>query len=304
MSNMNNLAELIGSFLKYYKRRIFFKVPSTDEKFEFHVSVVAVLKNEATYLEEWIVYHHLIGVQHFYLYDNESSDDVDSVLQPFINLGWVTLVKIPGPKAQMKSYSQAIQSYKGETEWMAWLDIDEFIQIGDGECLSEVLSKLPHDVSQLLLGWRVFGSSNLDTRTEGLVTERFIQRAEDSDIFDAKPIFKPKYVMENPKFPHWTYVSGKTIDEIGNRYYQYPFVTKRNAKPFSKTKIWINHYYSKSKEEFKKKRLRGFADHIQTEENMRNESDFKRHDKNDVRDESMVKYSGLIKQEMEKLHIK
>lgn len=60
------------------------KAPSS---FDYSVSIVAILKNEAPYIREWIQYHLLVGIQHFYLHDNESTDDVYSILKPFINDG-------------------------------------------------------------------------------------------------------------------------------------------------------------------------------------------------------------------------
>src|SRR5262245_25609317 len=35
------------------------------------VCVVAILKDEDPFVEEWVAYHRLIGVDHFYLYDND-----------------------------------------------------------------------------------------------------------------------------------------------------------------------------------------------------------------------------------------
>ena len=39
------------------------------------LSLTLIVKNEAFYIKEWIEFHRMIGVTHFYIYDNESSDD-------------------------------------------------------------------------------------------------------------------------------------------------------------------------------------------------------------------------------------
>ena len=36
-----------------------------------YLSILCIIKNE-DYLEEFILYHYLLGVEHFYIYDNES----------------------------------------------------------------------------------------------------------------------------------------------------------------------------------------------------------------------------------------
>ena len=40
-------------------------------------------------LQEWLVWHLLMGVEKFYLVDNDSSDHVREVLAPFIQQGVV-----------------------------------------------------------------------------------------------------------------------------------------------------------------------------------------------------------------------
>ena len=41
------------------------------KKFKYSVSIVAIAKNEGIYFKEWIEYHKLIGIEHFYIYNNE-----------------------------------------------------------------------------------------------------------------------------------------------------------------------------------------------------------------------------------------
>ena len=44
---------------------------SNKEK-DYKVSLCTIFKNEAPYLKEWIEFNHLIGVEHFFLYNNNS----------------------------------------------------------------------------------------------------------------------------------------------------------------------------------------------------------------------------------------
>jgi len=55
-----------------------------------YLSVVAVLKDERPNLQEWLDFHLSVGVEHFYLYDNGSSDGSAEVLYPYIESGKVT----------------------------------------------------------------------------------------------------------------------------------------------------------------------------------------------------------------------
>ena len=37
---------------------------------KYKLSICAIFKNEANYLKEWIEYHRMVGVEHFYLYNS------------------------------------------------------------------------------------------------------------------------------------------------------------------------------------------------------------------------------------------
>ena len=43
--------------------------PSLMERGRFDVSILAILKDEAPNMEEWLCHHMAIGVDHFFLYD-------------------------------------------------------------------------------------------------------------------------------------------------------------------------------------------------------------------------------------------
>ncbi|HIQ89627.1 TPA: glycosyltransferase family 2 protein [Candidatus Galligastranaerophilus faecipullorum] len=49
------------------------------------MSIAAILKNEAVYIKERIEFHRLVGAGRFYLYDNDSTDNVQDIPAPDIN---------------------------------------------------------------------------------------------------------------------------------------------------------------------------------------------------------------------------
>ena len=101
---------------------------AVDKNLFLHdLAIVAILKNEAPYLKEWLDYHLLAGVDHFYLYDNESPDNQAEVAAPYVEAGLVDYFPMPGKAMQMVAYNDAIKRFKFHCRYMAFIDGDEFI---------------------------------------------------------------------------------------------------------------------------------------------------------------------------------
>lgn len=86
-------------------------------KKKYNVSLCAIFKDEAANLTEWIEYHKIVGVEHFYLYNNFSCDDYCKVLEPYIEKGLVTLIDWPFKQGQMKAYENCVNVYGSESQW-------------------------------------------------------------------------------------------------------------------------------------------------------------------------------------------
>ena len=76
--------------------------------FPYNLAVVAIFKDEARYLREWLDYHLLTGAEHFYLYNNDSSDDYEKILAPYVEAGLVTLIDWSGQAMQNPAYLDAL----------------------------------------------------------------------------------------------------------------------------------------------------------------------------------------------------
>jgi hypothetical protein len=69
----------------------------------------------------------VVGVDHFYLYNNNSEDDFQSVLEPYIEKDLVTLIEWAETNSQFKCYKNCYDTYRNESNWISFLDADEFI---------------------------------------------------------------------------------------------------------------------------------------------------------------------------------
>lgn len=96
-------------------------------KLKYMVSFCLIFKNEAPFLKEWLDFHLTVGVDHFYLYNNNSDDNFREILEPYIGLGIVTLIEWPEQNSQFKAYKHCFETYRNETNWISFIDADEFI---------------------------------------------------------------------------------------------------------------------------------------------------------------------------------
>jgi len=110
----------------------------------WRLAVVAIFKGEDEYLREWIEFHRIVGVEHFFLYDNAASDVSRSILAPYIAEGIVTytpFAEFPEPclrsrygkdqfhklSMQNLAYGDCARKYARRCDWLAKIDLDEFL---------------------------------------------------------------------------------------------------------------------------------------------------------------------------------
>ena len=266
--------------------------------FKYELAITAILKNEAPYIKEWIDYHILAGVEHFYLYNNDSEDNLQEVLQPYIEKNIVDYTELPGKCAQLLSYNDAIKKHKYDCRYMAFIDADEYLYPQSDKSITEIIDEIFSDKSYaagLAVHWRIFGSSGLEKADLNKnVTERFVYRTSDDFGMDTgqagnahiKTIANPRCIKYYFTSHISVYFDGKcTINEKGNH-----VPSCFDASP-AFDKIVINHYSTKSKEEFAAKINRGFGDHfafIDCPRTMKSLYDLDEH--SNVYDDGILKY--------------
>ncbi|MBS3905011.1 MAG: glycosyltransferase family 92 protein [Simkania sp.] len=198
----------IGGFLFYGLRQPSIKYPHT-------LAICAMFKNEAPWLKEWIEYHRLLGATHFYLYNNDSTDTYDEVLQPYIDLGVVELIDWSSSKEehairgydnyawvpfQIGAYNDCLKHRAlSQALWVAVIDIDEFLVpvLGFKSFQTLLEQEARNGTGSLKLFWRVFGTSNIwDLRKDELLTEKLSLRALDHHPWNrnVKSLYRPEAV--------------------------------------------------------------------------------------------------------------
>jgi hypothetical protein len=233
-----------------------------DQFVRYYLAVAVVARNEGLYLPEWIEYHLVVGVQHFFFYDNDSDDDSLVKLGPFLRAGLVTYTFRPGKGIQIALLNEALKHYGCRTFWMALIDVDEFLVPVSAKSVSDLLTGFEH-VGGLAVSWLVFAPSNEAKRGKGLVIERF--HASVPRYFEncwCKLIVQPSYVVRMESVHHATFVKGNyTITTHHTRAGMGSFTGTLPRSQVFHDVIRINHYPFKSEEEFAIKKRRGGGVH-------------------------------------------
>jgi len=210
------------------------------------LAVCAIFRDEARYLAEWVSFHRIQGVERFYLYDNRSSDDWRSVLAPEIEAGIVEVQHWPFVPAQLGAYQHCLEQRRDEARWIAFIDVDEFLFSPTGRPLPEVLREFDLHPG-VVVNWRMYGTSGHKHPPEGLVTESFLMRAPDdlqANHF-VKSIVNPRSAL-GPQTGHFFTLRGDPVGEDGRP-------VRNPIRDSTADLLRINHYYSKSEEEFRRK---------------------------------------------------
>jgi hypothetical protein len=181
--------------------------------YQYEVSACCIFQNEARFLKEWIDYHLLIGVEHFYVYDNLSEDNALEVLSPYIETGtvdyifWDRIYDSPGGwwYVQREAYMDAMQRAMGQSKWLCVIDTDEFIVPIKDENLKVFLMDF-EEYGGVCLNWVFYGTSGVKRIPDGQwMVSCLLQRARLSypQHRTIKTIAQPERVdVINSFFPH------------------------------------------------------------------------------------------------------
>lgn len=226
----------------------------------YKVSICAIFRDEAMYLKEWIEYHRIIGIEHFYMYNNFSEDDYKSVLEPYVLNGEVDLINWPYPQGQISAYKNCIERFSGESQWIGFIDLDEFVVPIDNDNIYSFLKKFERNCGAVLIYWKMFGTSGLLERDEsGLVTENFtVSWKKHFDIGKCfiNTNYECKFNEKNLTVHHraWMTYRGIAFPPV-NVFGRVSLDMRSNDFTFGHNSfpVQINHYYIKSYNEGLKK---------------------------------------------------
>ena len=216
---------------------------------KYYLSLCCIIKNEK-YLEQFITYYHVLGIEHFYIYDNDSSPKISDRLNNNYFKNLCTIIPFSGKMKQMPAYNDCINRTKDETKWLVVVDGDEYIYPKQDFSLRDFISKYDN-YHAIGINWVFFGSSFHEKSQDGILIDKF-RHCNKNQNEHIKTICQPKFTL-NFKDPHCVNVQNpsKYIDP------NYNIISGPYNKNHTITKIQINHYHLKSREDLDRKRALG-----------------------------------------------
>lgn len=219
---------------------------------EYFLSICLLIKDEGQYLPEWLSWHVGQGVEHFFIYDNGSQTPVSESI-PDEYKSKCTVVECPNwqTNQQITAYDDCLRQFGDQTKWLAFIDTDEFIRPLDNIKLVQFLEDFD-DVAAVAFQWVLYNADGHIHYSEKPVRERFKQTID----IPHRWMQKYKSIVQPSKCASMTPHNPITIPP-------YPLVDENHDVIRSlgtwlpATKVVIDHYYTKSYEEWRAKMRRG-----------------------------------------------
>ena len=244
-------------------------------KYEYcEPAIQVIVKNENSYLEEWVNHHLSMGIAKIYILDN-NDENGERIPLSIKNIPQVEVVNYRGDKIiQNKAYTITAQNLKGEKNitHLITIDADEFLMIDDSfNNIKDYLTWYKiHNSDLIKLNWKIYNDDESVYGDEKVPVLERCKKVIDKDneiaLFEnsnSKTIIALKNKFN---YPHsWTFTNPHLAKNAFN------IMPVNNAgEPTSNTiriavnhsYAWINHYRYKSTEEMCKKLSRGYPDQI------------------------------------------
>jgi hypothetical protein len=206
------------------------------------VALVCIAKNEDNYIDEWVNYHLKMGFDDVFIYQNDWNCKVSNpnVIKLILN----------GEEKQINSYNHFILN-NTNYDWAAFFDVDEFLVLKKHNNIKELLINYI-DYQGIGINWVMFGNNGHESIGDGYsLVKRFTKRQIGVDQH-IKTILNLRYSKDVSMSVH---NPNKPIVDSHLNTIEGAFNPNGNDEI-----VQLNHYFCKTKEEFKLKCERGRSD--------------------------------------------
>jgi hypothetical protein len=259
------------------------------------VAICSIAKDEAPFIREWAAYHHLLGFDPILVMDHESTDATPEILAELQQQNLVSAIigwrHDRGTRPQFQAYDEGWRHLKPLAEWIAFIDIDEFIVLPQHSSIHAFLADFAA-LDAIAVNWKIMGSSGLTEPTEGSALDRF--RRCSLRCFHMNRYVKPIARVDaiaRPLVHHCEWrpgISYRTVlgEELA--------ADARMSRIVTHDIIRINHYYTRSAGDWTAKVRRGRAGKRNPTLHRRTTEQFERADRNEAIEHDIIKHLPAV----------
>ena len=254
---------------------------------KYTLVIVAIFKNEAIAMKEWLQHYINQGVEHFYMIDNGSTDNWESEVDGFP----VTIFYNNKKHNQVDHYNNYfLKNVQSISEWVMVVDLDEFMYARNGfNNIPEYLNTIDENVDQISVFWKMFGSNGHITQPKSIIkgfTKRIFNKGQKTNC---KSIIRTTSLVKLDIHKSQTY-NKNGISVPFNK----PSVTETIYEDELETNyLHLNHYAIQSYNWFKQVKMTRGSVTSKKNDNIRTDDYFKKYDWNDIEDIELsnIKYN-------------
>jgi hypothetical protein len=229
-----------------------------EDSDEEYVAICLAVRDQSQDLVEFFIHHYYhLGIRRFYIMDDGSEPplstfDYPGVPRRALSFHYFDGAMVGVAHTQDAMYDTCIQQWRDEHTWMAFIDVDEMLEMTGQETLKELLKSLEKNkhVGALAVNWQTHSSNGVLKRP---VSSR---KAFTDCIWDGLPthngiyksIVKTEFYAEHNGIQRVN-LTGSTLT-VGEDGISVPTTSRF---PPTRNRITLHNYALKSREEYEEK---------------------------------------------------
>lgn len=263
---------MIFSKRKKHRKKLIHNLKITPPKansFQKELAIVTRTLNDEAYFQEWVDFHIKAGVQHFFVYLDGDFAATKALYEALVPEGTCTFIPwnfdVFDAKTedrihpQTTAFAHAILNFGPAYRRFAFIDVDEFILPKGHSTIIDAL-KATNNHPNVSLPWHMFDFNGHITPPDAGVIRSYTRRTKSLLPNDtSKAQFK--CIVHPCKVTHVSVHSFETQSFNDLTSNTSGFVTRnkhRNTSDFLiSNNLQLNHYFTRSKQEFENKIRRG-----------------------------------------------
>ena len=246
--------------------------------------VLGIFKDEGHIIEEWLNHYAGQGATRVVLIDNGSTDGYAAKVAPYVDTGFVVVVKDDTKHAQVDLYNKYAAPFLGQVDWVVVVDLDEFA-FGTKAPLGVALAREPPATGLITMEWVMFGSSHLVSQPPSVLDSFTLRVRYPCSI---KPFQNTKYIVRTRALAaSGLGIHTATLDKRAG-WKEVSYGADRTEESLPQEPFRVNHYPIQSLSWFKRVKMTRGSANSPKHDNVRTMDYFRFYDRNEVPDTTIL----------------